>query len=652
MAVTYTHPMLPRAQARWVRVAIGLAVAVGGPALATLIAVSWMVEGTGVPELLYILAVAAAAVAGGFIAGFLAAGLSIFGLAYYFTPPDRSFDVSSTQDVIGLVVFAVAATVATELIARQRTGRIRAQRSEQVQERAVDRTARLQALTASLSEPLDLDEVAGAVVEHGVDALGADTGAVMELDAEGQHLRVLAQRAGGREGTGPWTDGPVDPRLPAGEAVRSGDVVATSTRRETRRRWPGLAGALRSLEPASIAVVPLLLEGRALGCIAMTWSDSRQLPNEDREFLLAVGRQCAQAMERAHLFSSERQALAEAETARRRVAFLARFGSALSGTLEYEETLSRAAGMCIPELADFVVAFLVDSIGRVDRVVATHVDPDLAPEVAEFERTYRPDPGNPVSLVARVLRTHRTEMMAEVPDDFVPSIAKDERQAEVLRAIGFRSIVVAPLIARGRALGAMAFVITRSERRYGTEDANLGEQIGRRAGLAIDNARAYAAEARARTTAERALDRTSSLQRVSAALAAALTPAEVAENVVRQAVETAGAHAGAMAVLTEDGGELEVVFELGYPKEMISRFRRLPVDADLPLAQALRDGQPVLIGRRADMAERFAGLADVAMPGSQAFAAVPLRFEGRSLGVLVTSFPGERTFDQDDVAFL
>jgi GAF domain-containing protein/anti-sigma regulatory factor (Ser/Thr protein kinase) len=632
--------------------AFGLAVAVAGPILATTIGVSWTVEGTGLPELLYILAVAAAAAAGGYVAGFIAAGLSLFGLIYYFTPPHRSLEVSSTQDLIGLVAFAVAASVATELIARQRTGRIRAQHGERVQERAVDRTARLQALTASLSEPLDLAGVARAVVAHSVEALGADAGAVLELGSDGDWFRVLAQRAGGREGVGPWTDRPVDPALPAGEAVRSGEVVSASTQRETRRRWPRLAGSLGGPDPGAVAVVPLLLEGRALGCLAMIWAEARRLTVEDREFLLAVGRQCAQAMERAHLFSSERRALSEAETARSRVAFLARFGSALSGTLEYEETLARAARMCIPELGDFVVAFLVDPNGEVERVVAVHADPDLASEVAEFEQTYRPDPRNPVSLVARVLRTHRTEMLSEVPDDFIPAVAKDDRQAEVLRALGFRSIVVAPLMARGRALGAIAFVITRGDRRFGIEDANLGEQIGRRAALAIDNARVYAAEARARSTAERALDRTSSLQRVAAALAAALTPSEVAENVVRQAVETAGAHAGAMAVLREDGAELEVVFDLGYPKDLISRFRRLPVDADLPLAQALRDGRPVLIGSRKDMADRFAGLADVAMPGSKAFAAVPLRFEGRSLGVLVTSFPAERTFDQDDVAFL
>jgi signal transduction histidine kinase/CheY-like chemotaxis protein len=48
-----------------------------------------------------------------------------------------------------------------------------------------------------------------------------------------------------------------------------------------------------------------------------------------------------------------------------------------------------------------------------------------------------------------------------------------------------------PLAARGRVLGALTFVAAESGRRYGPADLALAEELGRRAGLAVDNARLY-----------------------------------------------------------------------------------------------------------------------------------------------------------------
>ena len=51
--------------------------------------------------------------------------------------------------------------------------------------------------------------------------------------------------------------------------------------------------------------------------------------------------------------------------------------------------------------------------------------------------------------------------------------------------------MVVPLLARGRTLGALTFVAAESDRRYVSSDLRLAEEIGRRAALAIDNARLY-----------------------------------------------------------------------------------------------------------------------------------------------------------------
>jgi serine phosphatase RsbU (regulator of sigma subunit) len=65
--------------------------------------------------------------------------------------------------------------------------------------------------------------------------------------------------------------------------------------------------------------------------------------------------------------------------------------------------------------------------------------------------------------------------------------------------------MVVPLVARGKTLGAITFIFAESGRQYSTEELELAEELGRRAGLALDHARLYAREHRTAETLQRAL---------------------------------------------------------------------------------------------------------------------------------------------------
>ena len=67
------------------------------------------------------------------------------------------------------------------------------------------------------------------------------------------------------------------------------------------------------------------------------------------------------------------------------------------------------------------------------------------------------------------------------------------------------SVMVVPLTARDRTLGAMTFVWAESGRQYTTRELELAEELGRRAGLALDHARLFAREHAAAETLQRAL---------------------------------------------------------------------------------------------------------------------------------------------------
>jgi serine phosphatase RsbU (regulator of sigma subunit)/PAS domain-containing protein len=145
---------------------------------------------------------------------------------------------------------------------------------------------------------------------------------------------------------------------------------------------------------------------------------------------------------------TERQRLLEAEReGRARADFLARAGAGLDGTLDYEQTLSAVAGIAVPEIADWCGVSILDETGTLRQVAATDGTPAGLPS----------DP----SLVARTGRT-----------EFLPGV------------------LVAALRAHGRTLGTLTLARTGA-RAFERPDVQLAEELARRAGNALDNARLY-----------------------------------------------------------------------------------------------------------------------------------------------------------------
>jgi len=149
---------------------------------------------------------------------------------------------------------------------------------------------------------------------------------------------------------------------------------------------------------------------------------------------------------------------------------------------------------------------------------------------------------------------------------------------------------------------------------------------------------------RARATALDAAERASRLQRAADALSVAVTPYEVLDAVTERAVQAVEARAGMIALLVADGTELEVVAQRGYDESVIAPWQRFPVDAPLPLSEAVRTGEPVFLGSRKERDARYPDLASV--PG-HALVCLPLIVERRAIGGLVFSFGEDQDFSSE-----
>ena len=109
--------------------------------------------------------------------------------------------------------------------------------------------------------------------------------------------------------------------------------------------------------------------------------------------------------------------------------------------------------------------------------------------------------------------------------------------------------MVVPIAGRGGVIGSLTFVTADSGRSYTERDLAFAEDLEKRAGLALDNARLFEQERAARRAAESAADRLSRLHAFTAALAAAVTPEDVTMALVNQGRSAIGGDVGGVWLL-------------------------------------------------------------------------------------------------------
>jgi signal transduction histidine kinase len=202
--------------------------------------------------------------------------------------------------------------------------------------------------------------------------------------------------------------------------------------------------------------------------------------------------------------SQLRTALAEAEAAQRRLAFLAQASAELNLAFDYETALRRVARLAVPTLADCCLFDVIAEDGTTKRVAWAHGDPA---QQERFDQSTQFAPpltaiNNPI---ARTLASGTTELKSGITDVWLQQIAVSPQHFQYMRSLRFHSMLNVPVISRGRMIGALTFCLIDPERQYSEVDRELAEELARRAALTIENARLYAAEQQARAEAEAAV---------------------------------------------------------------------------------------------------------------------------------------------------
>ncbi len=342
--------------------------------------------------------------------------------------------------------------------------------------------------------------------------------------------------------------------------------------------------------------------------------------------------------------------LAEAQRAAERLAFLVEAGTVLSGTLDYELTLDNIVRLAVRGLATFCFVDLLAEDGSIERVAWAHAEPRWAERMAECRR-HAPVPGVGDSSIATVIATGTPFVRTGVDEALLRRTARNEEHLAFMRELAFDALVVVPLVASGRALGALTLGTGATGRAPDARDVALAEELGRRAGAAVSNARLYAAEQRAARRLQFAVD-------AGNVLARSLEFDETLDALLDLVVPAMGDSA-VINLREEDGRVRAVAIRHADPAQapILARIRGSYYASDRPTTgtpNVIRTGRPEIV-RRIDeefVTSAFTGGAQDAIRALnlRTTLIVPLVSRGRTIGTLGAAWASaERSYSEDDL---
>lgn len=185
--------------------------------------------------------------------------------------------------------------------------------------------------------------------------------------------------------------------------------------------------------------------------------------------------------------------------------FIARVSDVLADSLDLERTLDRLVRLLVPALADVCSIHLLDDEDRLRRVAIQLGVPEIREFGDRLGGRYF-DAGGPDSPVRRALASGQVLLQAPVSAESLGHLIDPAAARAIHDAVRPTSVMIVPLIARGRPIGVLGLATVRRPA-FGQDHQGLALEVGRRAALAIDNGRLFeeACAATARLASERRL---------------------------------------------------------------------------------------------------------------------------------------------------
>lgn len=335
------------------------------------------------------------------------------------------------------------------------------------------------------------------------------------------------------------------------------------------------------------------------------------------------------------------------------LALLVNAGTLFAASLTIEETLRALTQLVVPLLADWCMVDLRDEDGTVRRLEVTHPDAQQAAILQQLPDA--PIGSHPGSPIEQAVMTGVPTLFASVGEAELRRLARSAQHLELLRAMPLRSMLVVPIMAGEQPVGALTLAALVPRRRYTRGDLEVARELGSRAAVAVENARLFDAERRARAEAEGAQRRMGTLTEmldralIESELLNTIAAAASGESDLNRILSTAFDYL--RRILRFTGGAIALV----EGDDLVIRAAS-GAFADRALGQRVPRG-PARSWRVVEESKPFLS-ADVVAEGLRpttplrSYLAVPLIWQGRAFGLMEVDSTEPEAFGPEDQRLL
>ena len=213
-------------------------------------------------------------------------------------------------------------------------------------------------------------------------------------------------------------------------------------------------------------------------------------PDNSVRWLLARGQVELDEKGKATRFPGLIVDITERKQTERKLHILAEANTQFPASYGSHQILETIVSKLVPDVADWCAVDLVED-GIIKQVIVAHKDPEMVKWALELRKKFGSvDPEAP-SGTPWVIRTGKVEHVPSITDEMLERVAETKEQLALLRKVGMTSVITAPLKIDGKAIGAITFISTDSERHYGVNDVEIAKGLANRAALAVYNANLF-----------------------------------------------------------------------------------------------------------------------------------------------------------------
>jgi PAS domain S-box-containing protein len=186
-------------------------------------------------------------------------------------------------------------------------------------------------------------------------------------------------------------------------------------------------------------------------------------------------------------FISVIEDITERKLGEERQRFLAAASEQLLSALDYKTTLGRVARLAVERISDgCVIDVRFDDV--LPRVVAVaHANDEKSARLAELSSLLTSDRNRDL---ADAISSRTSKLLTDVSATTAPPLG-DPRATALCRELGFRSLILSPILAHDRLLGTIVLGTEGAERPFGQADLATVDDFAHRVAFAFENARLY-----------------------------------------------------------------------------------------------------------------------------------------------------------------